>query len=117
MSKTASKTPRINSPGAPANPPQHLFETSGLEEGRPEPLTPQNWHHKQTGIDTAPPGMPEVSDPHPEDEGDPYTAPHPGGDAMPPSDTEVPHKNIGPNPARNSGHAPVRPHHPGGDAD
>jgi hypothetical protein len=106
------KTPRYNRPGAPANPPQHLFDEGyGLEDGRPEALTEQNWHHQQTGPGTAPPGL-DVADPHPSDEGDPYAAPNPGGDAMPPSDTQVPHKNIGPNPERNSGHAPAGPQHP-----
>jgi hypothetical protein len=32
---------------------------------------------------------------------------------MPPGDTDVGHKNIGPNPARHSGNPPPRPHNAG----
>lgn len=86
---------KINRPGAPANPPQHL-------EGRePAPASKGAEKTRPTGVGTAQAGL-DVSDPHPSDEEHPYDARHPGG-ANPPA------KDIGPNNAIHDGHAPRRP--------
>lgn len=72
---------RINRPGAPANPPQHILTEEELPLGGDIDRT--QWKHKQTS-----------ADPHPSDEESPYRARHPGG-ANPPIES----RDIGPNDA------------------
>ena len=66
---------RINRPGAPAKPPQHILTQDELPPGGDTDRTGSK--HRQTGEDTAAPGS-DVADPHPSDEEHPYRARNPG---------------------------------------
>ena len=103
----------INRPGAPTNPPQHLFDNNtGITEGEPSGDTAQEGAHRQTGAGTSPDPADEIVDPHPSDEEHPYRAKYPGG-ANPPADTTRGHVDNGPNPAIHDGTPPPRPHNRG----
>ena len=103
----------INRPGAPTNPPQHIFDNgTGIDEGRPDGQTAKEGAHRQTGAGTSPDPANEVVDPHPSDEEHPYREARPGG-AGSPSDVPVGNDDIGANPAKHDGSAPPRPHNRG----
>ena len=92
---------RINRPGAPANPPQHILDERLLPPGGDIDRT--EWKHKQTGEGTAPLER-DVADPHPSDEEHPYRERHPGG-AHPRNED----RDIGPNSAAHDGTPKPRP--------
>ena len=99
----------INRPGAPTNPPQHLFAAPVREQGATVP-TSREGIALPTGENTSPdpaeglpPGHdPGVADPHPSNEEHPYRGKDPDG-ANPPK------PDIGPNPAAHDGTPPPRP--------
>ena len=88
---------RHNEPGAPVNTPQHLVG----QEPKVAAATPETV--EQVKLDPPEETMQGLDrdDPHPAEEGKPYSARHPGG-AHPPSPT----KDIGPNPAVHNGEPP-----------
>ena len=102
--------PRVNTPGAPTNTPQHLVgEQPEIQEGRPSHLTGHEGKTVQTGKGTTEPAL-DVADPHPANEEHPYREKKPGG-------ADPPAKDLGPNPAVHNGEAPKRPHNTGSGAE
>lgn len=88
---------RINRPGAPTNPPQHLFDNNtGITEGvlpRPTP---------RPGAVPEPDSDHLVEDPHPIDEGHPYAG-------APPKDRPPMYLDIRPNPGIHTGQPERKP--------